>query len=44
MNLQRLGCYKYLLLLVGITIFTNKSVTYVDKVYLWYFHDLKIII
>jgi len=33
----------YLLYLVGITLFTNKSATVVDVVYLRYFRDLDIV-
>jgi len=33
----------YLMFLVGITLFTNKSDTYVDVVYLRYFRDLEVV-
>jgi len=33
----------YLMYLVGITLFTDKSVTYVDVVYLRYFRDLEVV-
>jgi hypothetical protein len=33
----------YLLYLVGVTIFTNKSANYVDEPYLKYFKDLELV-
>jgi hypothetical protein len=42
-KLQDHALHIYLMYLVGITLFTDKSATFVDAVYLRYFRDLEVV-